>query len=165
MPVAALAAPGVLDELGDELGDVLPDYLRLLLRWNVRLFVRYGVALEAHQQNLALLFRDGRMRLLVKDNDGLLASPHGCGRPGSRCRTSPTSACSTTTRTPWPTSSSRSRCTWPPPPWPSAPCRPPGLPRCCATRWPPHSTSTATTPWPGSCAPGRSTRPGSPASP
>ncbi|MEV4471578.1 IucA/IucC family protein [Nonomuraea sp. NPDC049504] len=72
VPVAALNAPGVLAELGD----VLPAYLRLLLRWNVRLFVRHGVALEAHQQNLALLFApDGRMRLLVKDNDGLLASP------------------------------------------------------------------------------------------
>ncbi|MEW1840685.1 IucA/IucC family protein [Nonomuraea angiospora] len=71
VPVAALGAPGVLDELGD----VVPAYLRLLLRWNVRLFVRYGVALEAHQQNLALVFHGGRMRLLVKDNDGLLASP------------------------------------------------------------------------------------------
>ncbi|MEO3875951.1 IucA/IucC family protein [Nonomuraea sp. B12E4] len=71
VPVAALNAPGVLDELGD----VLPGYLRLLLRWNVRLFVRYGVALEAHQQNLALVFAGDRMRLLVKDNDGLLASP------------------------------------------------------------------------------------------
>ncbi|MFC4122438.1 IucA/IucC family protein [Nonomuraea zeae] len=71
VPVAALNTPGVLDELGD----VLPAYLRLLLRWNVRLFVRYGVALEAHQQNLALVFSGDRMRLLVKDNDGLLASP------------------------------------------------------------------------------------------
>ncbi|UBU12180.1 IucA/IucC family protein [Nonomuraea gerenzanensis] len=71
VPVAALGAPGVLEELGD----VLPGYLRLLLRWNVRLFVRYGVALEAHQQNLALLFRGDGLELLVKDNDGLLASP------------------------------------------------------------------------------------------
>ncbi|MGW0804400.1 IucA/IucC family protein [Nonomuraea sp. NPDC002799] len=71
VPVAALAAPGVLAEAGE----VIPQYLRLLLRWNVRLFVRYGVALEAHQQNLALLFQGERLRLLVKDNDGLLASP------------------------------------------------------------------------------------------
>ncbi|MGN9846619.1 IucA/IucC family protein [Nonomuraea sp. H19] len=71
VPVAALNAPGVLAELGD----VVPGYLRLLLRWNVRLFVRYGVALEAHQQNLALVFQDDGMKLLVKDNDGLLASP------------------------------------------------------------------------------------------
>ncbi|NUP80967.1 MAG: siderophore biosynthesis protein [Nonomuraea sp.] len=72
VPVAALAVPGVLDGLGP---DVLPRYLRLLLRWNVRLFVRYGVALEAHQQNLALVLQGDRLRLLVKDNDGLLASP------------------------------------------------------------------------------------------
>ncbi|MEU8102577.1 IucA/IucC family protein [Nonomuraea muscovyensis] len=71
VPVAALTVPGVLSGLGD----VLPGYLRVLMRWNVRLFVRYGVALEAHQQNLALVFHDGGMRLLVKDNDGLLASP------------------------------------------------------------------------------------------
>ncbi|GAA2210037.1 IucA/IucC family protein [Nonomuraea monospora] len=71
VPVAALGAPGVLGELGD----VLPGYLRLLLRWNVRLFVRYGVALEAHQQNLGLLFHGDGLKLLVKDNDGLLASP------------------------------------------------------------------------------------------
>ncbi|WP_327089603.1 siderophore biosynthesis protein [Nonomuraea sp. NBC_01738] len=71
VPVAALNAPGVLERLGD----VLPGYLRLLLRWNVRLFVRYGVALEAHQQNLALVIGDGEPKLLVKDNDGLLASP------------------------------------------------------------------------------------------
>ncbi|GAA0950424.1 IucA/IucC family protein [Nonomuraea longicatena] len=71
VPVAALTAPGVLDRFGD----VLPGYLRILLRWNVRLFVEYGVALEAHQQNLALVFAADGMRLLVKDNDGLLASP------------------------------------------------------------------------------------------
>ncbi|MFG3438950.1 IucA/IucC family protein [Nonomuraea sp. NPDC047897] len=79
VPVAALAVPGVLPRLDDVLGDgpggVLSGYLRVLMRWNVRLFVRYGVALEAHQQNLALVFHDGTMRLLVKDNDGLLASP------------------------------------------------------------------------------------------
>ncbi|MFI6788486.1 IucA/IucC family protein [Nonomuraea sp. NPDC050383] len=76
VPVAALNAPGVLAELDERTGgDVLPAYLRLLLGWNVRLFVRYGVALEAHQQNLALVLRDGRVDLLVKDNDGLLASP------------------------------------------------------------------------------------------
>ncbi|MGW4792941.1 IucA/IucC family protein [Nonomuraea sp. NPDC004297] len=84
VPVAALGVPGVLDELGGEPGDVLPDYLRLLLGWNVRLFVRHGVALEAHQQNLALLFQGGRMRLLVKDNDGLLASPSRLRASGAR---------------------------------------------------------------------------------
>lgn len=87
VPVAALLAP--LPDGDDRLvahevagrhygGDVralLDDYLAALFAWNVALLVRYGVALEAHQQNLALLFGDGPMRLLVKDNDGLLASP------------------------------------------------------------------------------------------
>ncbi|MFC3986040.1 IucA/IucC family C-terminal-domain containing protein [Streptosporangium jomthongense] len=41
----------------------------------MRLFVRYGTALEAHQQNLALVLGNGPARLLVKDNDGLLTSP------------------------------------------------------------------------------------------
>ncbi|MFI6325138.1 IucA/IucC family protein [Nonomuraea sp. NPDC050556] len=66
VPVAAL--PQVMPE-------ALGDYLRLLLRWNVRLFVEYGVALEAHQQNLAVVVTDDVLKLLVKDNDGLLASP------------------------------------------------------------------------------------------
>ncbi|GII89365.1 hypothetical protein Ssi03_73550 [Sphaerisporangium siamense] len=87
VPVAALLspfpgrAPRVLDDLaaryaGGDAPGVLADYLRVLFTWNVRLFVTYGVALEAHQQNLALVFRpDGPARLLVKDNDGMLASP------------------------------------------------------------------------------------------
>lgn len=87
VPVASLLAPSprdrrrVLDEVADRYrgGDVrrlLAGYLRVLLEWNVVLFVRYGVALEAHQQNLALVFGpDGSLRLLVKDNDGLLCSP------------------------------------------------------------------------------------------
>ncbi|MBG0815158.1 siderophore biosynthesis protein [Planomonospora sp. ID82291] len=55
---------------------LLTEYLRPLFASGVRLFVRYGVALEAHQQNLALVLDgDGPPRLLVKDNDGLLASP------------------------------------------------------------------------------------------
>ncbi|WP_240809353.1 IucA/IucC family protein [Microbispora catharanthi] len=87
VPVAALLAPLgdsggrlVLHEVaerhhGGDTEALLRDYLTALLAWNVTLFVRYGVALEAHQQNLALVFGDGPMRLLVKDNDGLLASP------------------------------------------------------------------------------------------
>ncbi|WP_432926002.1 IucA/IucC family protein [Microbispora sp. CA-135349] len=87
VPVAALLAPLpdadgrlVLHEVaerhhGGDAEALLRDYLAALLEWNVALFVRYGVALEAHQQNLALLFGDGPMRLLIKDNDGLLASP------------------------------------------------------------------------------------------
>lgn len=92
--VAALLAPfpgtdqgrSVLDQLAgrfygghDRRGGVrelLRDYLTTLFTWNTRLFVRYGIALEAHQQNLSLVFGDdGPPRLLVKDNDGLLVSP------------------------------------------------------------------------------------------
>ncbi|MEV0587347.1 IucA/IucC family protein [Nonomuraea sp. NPDC050310] len=65
VPVAAFPHAGLTE-------DELAGYLDLLLRWNVRLFVRYGVALEAHQQNLALIRGRG---LLIKDNDGLLVSP------------------------------------------------------------------------------------------
>ncbi|GLW07568.1 hypothetical protein Misp01_26980 [Microtetraspora sp. NBRC 13810] len=80
VPVAALLAPApggrtVIEELsGGDVAGLLQEYLTLLLRWNVTLLVRYGVALEAHQQNLSLLF-DGGMKLLVKDNDGLLVLP------------------------------------------------------------------------------------------
>ncbi|SDG93294.1 Siderophore synthetase component [Sinosporangium album] len=85
VPVASLLAPSprggtVLAEVaasracGDEAA-LVEGYLRLLMRWNVTLFVKYGVALEAHQQNLSLVYGDGPPRLLVKDNDGLLASP------------------------------------------------------------------------------------------
>ncbi|WP_433497866.1 IucA/IucC family protein [Sphaerimonospora sp. CA-214678] len=90
VPVAALLAelPGpaghhprlVLHDLavrfhGGDATALLRDYLTTLFDWNVTLFVRYGIALEAHQQNLSLLLRGGPMTLLVKDNDGLLASP------------------------------------------------------------------------------------------
>ncbi|MDH2429813.1 IucA/IucC family protein [Sphaerisporangium sp. TRM90804] len=78
----------VLDDLaarhfGGDARALLTWYLRTLMAWNVRLFVTYGIALEAHQQNLALVFRRGaRPRLLVKDNDGLLASPDLLRRAG-----------------------------------------------------------------------------------
>ncbi|MFF0306604.1 IucA/IucC family protein [Streptosporangium sp. NPDC004379] len=85
VPVAALPAPLpggglVAEELAGrwyrgEAAEMLQDYLRLLFSYNVRLFVRYGTALEAHQQNLSLVFGDGPARLLVKDYDGLLTSP------------------------------------------------------------------------------------------
>jgi len=92
VPVAALLAPAptaaagagrpmVIDELaawargGDILG-LLSDYLRVLFRVHVRLFARYGIALEAHQQNTALVLSPAggpaSTRLLVKDFDGTL---------------------------------------------------------------------------------------------
>ncbi|MFF3438249.1 IucA/IucC family protein [Streptosporangium sp. NPDC002721] len=95
VPVASLTAPlpggGLVVEglaerwSGGDVARLLGRYLRVLFRFHVRLFVRYGTALEAHQQNLSLAFgteaafgttlSDGVMRLLVKDNDGLLTSP------------------------------------------------------------------------------------------
>ncbi|ACO77172.1 siderophore biosynthesis protein, IucA/IucC family [Azotobacter vinelandii CA] len=46
------------------------DYLDLLLGVHLRLWLRYGIALEANQQNAVLLFEAGRpLRLLMKDND------------------------------------------------------------------------------------------------
>ncbi|MBO3750901.1 siderophore biosynthesis protein [Streptosporangiaceae bacterium NEAU-GS5] len=71
--VTVAALPLVLEELSADPKGLLRDYLDVLLRWNVLLFVRYGIALEAHQQNLALVLPGPR--LLIKDNDGLLASP------------------------------------------------------------------------------------------
>jgi hypothetical protein len=79
VPVAALLA-----ETGD--GLVIADlagpepvpaffrrYLDLVFGLAVRLFVRYGIALESHQQNAALVAGPGpRLRLLVKDFDGAL---------------------------------------------------------------------------------------------
>jgi len=96
VPVAALPAPLpggglVVEELagrwfGGDVARLLGRYLRVLFRFHVRLFVRYGTVLEAHQQNLSLVFDarqapdgdatgEGALRLLVKDNDGLLTSP------------------------------------------------------------------------------------------
>ncbi len=54
-------------------GDVrgfLRAYLRLTFDIHLPLWLRYGVALEANQQNSMLLLKDGEaMRLLLKDND------------------------------------------------------------------------------------------------
>jgi siderophore synthetase component len=69
----------VLADLADRYfgGDrtaLLVDYLDLLLDWQVTLLLRYGMALESHQQNIALVLdrvgTDTRLRLLFKDNDG-----------------------------------------------------------------------------------------------
>jgi siderophore synthetase component len=47
-------------------------YLDLLFGVQVRLFTRYGIALESHQQNAAVVAGAGALRLLVKDFDGAL---------------------------------------------------------------------------------------------
>lgn len=49
-------------------------YLTALLSFNVTLF-RYGIALEAHQQNVALVLDESPVRLLIKDNDGAVIDP------------------------------------------------------------------------------------------
>jgi siderophore synthetase component len=73
IPVAALLAPRgdrlVIEELAD--GDLLGWfgwYCSLVFGIAVRLFVRYGIALESHQQNAALVHG----HLLIKDFDGAL---------------------------------------------------------------------------------------------
>lgn len=83
-PVAALLAPTpdgrlVIDEVADEFFDgdlpaLLDAYLRALFDFHLTLWLRYGIALEAHQQNIALVLdrpaSGSRLRLLYKDNDG-----------------------------------------------------------------------------------------------
>jgi siderophore synthetase component len=76
VPVAGLLAPDpdqpgarVVDRLAG--GDVLAwfdDYLTVLLDWHVALWLRYGIALEAHQQNVTVAQNPG-LRLVYKDND------------------------------------------------------------------------------------------------
>ena len=60
-----------------DLAGLFTGYLRLLFGVQVRLFARYGIALESHQQNAALTVGPpavlaGRLGLLVKDFDGAL---------------------------------------------------------------------------------------------
>ncbi|MBO2455153.1 IucA/IucC family protein [Actinomadura barringtoniae] len=78
VPVAALLAE---DPAGGHVierwnvRETFDAYLDALFRWNVVLF-RYGIALEAHQQNVSLVLDDDRMlKLLLKDNDGALIDP------------------------------------------------------------------------------------------
>jgi siderophore synthetase component len=70
-PSAAAPTPSVAEELagGDLLG-WFGEYCSLVFGIAVRLFVRYGIALESHQQNAALV----RGHLLVKDFDGALVN-------------------------------------------------------------------------------------------
>jgi siderophore synthetase component len=56
----------VFEEVGADLGE----YLALLFGWHVTLWLRYGVVLESHQQNVSLVLDGGPLRLLYKDNDG-----------------------------------------------------------------------------------------------
>jgi hypothetical protein len=76
VPVAALLArtPSgrhVIEELTDDVADFFGAYLSVLFGWNVALLTKYGIALEAHQQNVSIVPGDP-LRLMVKDNDGAL---------------------------------------------------------------------------------------------
>jgi siderophore synthetase component len=78
VPLAALpvrdpraGGPTVLDELaGGDLPGWCNRYLAVLLDWHVALWVRYGIALESHQQNITLAQGGDRLRLVYKDDDG-----------------------------------------------------------------------------------------------
>lgn len=90
VPVAALCAPGasgspLLVELADRYrgGDALGlfgDYLDLLFRWHSTLWLRYGIALESHQQNVVLVLDPATpgsagVALLYRDDDGPRIDP------------------------------------------------------------------------------------------
>jgi siderophore synthetase component len=87
VPVAALLAPApggryVIEELTGDIAGFFDAYLRALFGWHVALF-GYGVALEAHQQNVSVMpAGGGRVRLLIKDNDGALLDPAVLARAG-----------------------------------------------------------------------------------
>jgi siderophore synthetase component len=81
VPLAALTAPApdgrlVIEELagGDVVG-LLDTVFRVLFEWTATLWLRYGIALEAHQQNVSLVLDPDGVRLLVKDNDGARIDP------------------------------------------------------------------------------------------
>ncbi|MEQ4306278.1 IucA/IucC family protein, partial [Plantactinospora sp. B6F1] len=83
VPVAALAAEdpagGTVAQRvgGPDPRPLLESYLDLLVDWHGYLWLRHGIALEAHQQNIHLVLDPpddtspgGGLRLLYKDNDG-----------------------------------------------------------------------------------------------
>ncbi|ASW57136.1 IucA/IucC family protein [Plantactinospora sp. KBS50] len=93
VPVAALAAADpeagtVLERVAAGRPEALLDsYLDLLLDWHTCLWLRHGVALEAHPQNIHLLIGpDGDVGLLYKDNDGARLDPRHRGPAGLTLR-------------------------------------------------------------------------------
>lgn len=89
VPVAAFAAPdpagrpllaGFAALRGEHVTELFGAYLDLLLGWHVTLWLRYGIALEAHQQNVSLVVDPrrpgpGGLALLYRDDDGLRIDP------------------------------------------------------------------------------------------
>jgi siderophore synthetase component len=77
VPLAALLAddpwrPGrrLLDAVaGEDVPGWLDRYFEVLFDWHTALLLRYGIALEAHQQNITVAIGGG-LRLIYKDNDG-----------------------------------------------------------------------------------------------
>lgn len=62
------------------------EYLELMLKVHLRLWLKYGIALESNQQNAILAYRqDGNLSLVMKDNDSarLLASRYEASLPTS----------------------------------------------------------------------------------
>lgn len=60
-----------------DLAALLNDYLDLTLQLHLRLWLRYGIALESNQQNSVLVLsrQAPRLRLLLKDNDAARIHP------------------------------------------------------------------------------------------
>lgn len=91
VPVAALLAETpegcvVAERLAEHFyhGDLeafLDDYLDLTLQLHLRLWLRYGIALESNQQNSVLVLSQHvpRLRLLLKDNDAARIHPDFLG--------------------------------------------------------------------------------------
>ncbi|WP_078083860.1 IucA/IucC family protein [Microbulbifer mangrovi] len=89
VPVAALASPLpdgrlYLEHLVDQFyeGDLyawLDAYISLMLKVHLRLWLVYGIALEANQQNAVLNFCQNKpLRLVMKDNDSARILPSRC---------------------------------------------------------------------------------------
>lgn len=79
VPVAALLARTpegryVIEELTGDVAGFFAAYLDVLFGWNVVLAARYGIALEAHQQNVAIVPGEP-LQIMIKDNDGALVDP------------------------------------------------------------------------------------------
>lgn len=64
-----------------DLDAFLADYLDLTLQLHLRLWLRYGIALESNQQNSVLVLSQQapRLRLLLKDNDAARIHPEFLG--------------------------------------------------------------------------------------
>jgi len=94
VPVAGLTARSwdgrlIVEELARDFFDgdldaLLEGYLRVLLTWQVMLWLRYGIAHEAHPQNVLVAVDrsgagEGRLRLLLRDLDSCLVDPQLSG--------------------------------------------------------------------------------------